>query len=230
MAGAQRRQGSFAAWTMVVFACAGLVLSGCKSGGGNAGRHYLTSATHTSGNSHPTIAGIPGASAATGQPYTFSPVAGDADGDALGFTITNRPAWAQFDTATGRLSGTPTARDIGAFDEIRISVSDGKSAVTLPAFSIRVAAANSLSNAATLSWQPPMENEDGSALMDLAGYRIKYGTRADALTQTITIPNPGLTRYVITDLPPGTYYFALQAYNHAGAESDLSGVASKTIG
>ena len=52
----------------------------------------------------------------------------DPDGKALTFSITNAPAWASFDTATGRLSGTPGAEHVGATSGIVISVSDGSAA------------------------------------------------------------------------------------------------------
>ena len=74
--------------------------------------------------------------------------------------------------------------------------------------------------AATLSWTPPTQNTDGSALTNLAGYRIHYGTSATTLTQSIQIANPGLTTYVIEDLSPGTYYFAVRAFTSNGGESD----------
>ena len=59
---------------------------------------------------------------------------------------------------------------------------------------------------ATLSWTPPTQNTDGSALTNLAGYRILYGTSASALTQTIEIANPGLATYVVTGLSSGNWY------------------------
>ena len=65
----------------------------------------------------------------------------DPDSDTLGFTIQNRPAWASFDTATGRLSGTPTAANVGTFSNIVISVSDGKATASLAAFTITVESA-----------------------------------------------------------------------------------------
>ena len=37
-----------------------------------------------------------------------------------------RPVWAMFDTATGRLSGTPNGAQVGNYTNIDISVSDGK--------------------------------------------------------------------------------------------------------
>ena len=44
----------------------------------------------------PTIGGAPATAATEGTEYAFQPTAADADGDALTFTIANRPAWATF--------------------------------------------------------------------------------------------------------------------------------------
>lgn len=81
-----------------------------------------------------------------------------------------------------------------------------------------------------MSWAAPDENTDGSALTNLAGYRIYYGTSADALDQVIDIPGVGITTYVVDDLAAGTYYFSIRAYNAAGTESALSNIVSDTIG
>jgi hypothetical protein len=45
----------------------------------------------------------------------------------------------------------------------------------------------------------------------------------------IQVSNPGITLYVVDNLAAGTHYFAVTAYNTAGAESDRSAVGSKTI-
>jgi hypothetical protein len=82
---------------------------------------------------------------------------------------------------------------------------------------------------ATLRWTPPTLNTDGSALSDLAGFRIVYGTSATALTQTVDVPNPGATSYVVDGLASGTWYFTARAYNAAGAESANANVASKVV-
>jgi hypothetical protein len=58
-------------------------------------------------NSAPTISGTPPSSVLEGVQYRFRPSASDPDGDTLSFSISNRPAWAAFDSATGELSGTP---------------------------------------------------------------------------------------------------------------------------
>jgi hypothetical protein len=72
-------------------------------------------------------------------------------------------------------------------------------------------------------------NTDGTALTDLAGYHIYYGTSAASLTQLINLPTAGTTVYVVDNLGSGTYYFAIKAYNSAGVESTDSGVVSTTI-
>lgn len=83
--------------------------------------------------------------------------------------------------------------------------------------------------AATLSWTPPTQNTDGTALTNLAGYRIHYGTSPTVLTQAIQIANPGASGYTVTNLAPGTYYFAVRAYTSGGAESATSNTVSKAI-
>jgi hypothetical protein len=75
----------------------------------------------------------------------------------------------------------------------------------------------------TFSWVPPTQNSDGSPISNLAGYKIHYGTRTSDYTQTVSVENAGLTRLVVDNLPSGTYYFAITAYNAQGLESPLSG-------
>lgn len=185
------------------------------------------SITVTAPNRPPTISGSPLPSVTVGQSYVFQPVAADPDGQTLTFSIANRPAWATFSSGTGRLSGTPTAADAGTWGNIQISVSDGQASAQLPAFSIT---ASQVSNgSATLSWQPPTQNADGSPLTNLAGYRIRYGTASNALDNSVQIANPGVTSAVIESLSPATWYFAVTAYNANGVESELSALAQKTI-
>jgi hypothetical protein len=167
----------------------------------------------------------------TGQTYSFAPSASDADGNTLGFSIQNKPSWAIFNTTSGLLNGTPVSA--ASFSNIVISVSDGTASVALPAFSIQVTTPPPpppppVRNA-TLSWMPPTTNTDGSVLTNLAGYKIAYGNSPDALNTIVQLTNAGLTTYVTGDLAPGTYYFAIKAYNATGIESALSNIQSKVI-
>jgi hypothetical protein len=82
---------------------------------------------------------------------------------------------------------------------------------------------------ATLDWTPPTQNSDGSTLTNLAGYTVYYGTAADKLTESVKVSNPGVAAYTLSNLAPGTWYFAVTAYSAAGVESDHSGVVSTQI-
>ena len=81
----------------------------------------------------------------------------------------------------------------------------------------------------TVSWAAPLENVDGTALTDLAGFVIVYGTSTDALSQSVYIDNPSIDRYLLEDLSAGTWYFGVKAYSTSGAESELSTLVSKTL-
>jgi hypothetical protein len=90
-----------------------------------------------------------------------------------------------------------------------------------------LAATASAKGATTLSWTPPTMNEDGSPLK-LTGYRIYWGLAADNLTSSVTLNNPGLTRYVVEQLKPATYYFVATALSSDG-ESEPSNVVAMEI-
>ena len=82
---------------------------------------------------------------------------------------------------------------------------------------------------ATVMWTPSTTNEDESHLDNLAGYKIYYGTVSRTYTNSITINNPGITSYVVDNLAPGTYYFAVTAFNNLGIESNMSNEVRKVI-
>jgi hypothetical protein len=142
-------------------------------------------------NRAPTISGTPPTSVNAGSAYAFRPTAADANGDKLTFSIANKPAWATFSTSTGQLSGTPMSASAGTYANVAISVSDGKASTALAPFAITVA--DTSNGAASLTWMPPTQNTDGTALTNLAGYRIVYGASASQLTQTIQLTNAGLS-------------------------------------
>ena len=76
---------------------------------------------------------------------------------------------------------------------------------------------------ALVSWMPPTENTDGSALVDLAGYLIYYGGSPNTYSSNITIDNVGLTSLLVEGLPPSSdLYFVMTAFNTEGIESSYS--------
>jgi hypothetical protein len=109
------------------------------------------SITVSGGNVAPSISGTPSSTAMTDRWYVFRPSASDADGDALTFSVANKPAWASFSASTGRLAGTPRSSHAGTYNNIVVRVSDGKAVRALPAFSITVSSGNT---APTISGTP----------------------------------------------------------------------------
>jgi hypothetical protein len=116
-----------------------LILTAC-GGGGMISPATVASVPDTpvAVNRAPVISGTPATSVDQGSGYQFSPVATDADGDTLSFQVVNLPAWANFDSTRGKISGTPTSGDVGIYSNIVISVSDGTTTSALAPFSISV--------------------------------------------------------------------------------------------
>jgi hypothetical protein len=179
----------------------------------------------------PVLSGTPAATATVGSAYSFQPRGHDPSGLRLTFQAWNKPSWLKFDRATGRLYGTPTAADVGKYAHIDIGASNGHVETDLRSFSITVRSLGSQlpPSAVTIEWSPPTENTNGSALTDLAGYHLYYGTTQSDLTKVVDITNPGLASYVLSDLTAGTWYFALTSVNTAGVESMRSTVISTLV-
>ena len=183
---------------------------------------------------HVMISGSPEGKVLVGDLYRFSPQLAKAPAADPVFTISNKPSWAYFDAKTGLLSGTPAAREVGVFKGIQISVLAGPAHAALPPFSITVAPNPNTphhpvvpihhggANAVTVSWLAPADNTNGTALTNLRGYKLYYGEAPRDYSSTIKVSNPGLTTYLIENLSPGRYYFAVTAYNSLGEESDFS--------
>jgi hypothetical protein len=179
-------------------------------------------------NNAPTISGNPPAAVIVGNNYSFTPTASDPDvGDTLSFSIQNKPVWADFDTATGTLSGVAVQGSEGIYANIQITVSDGDLSASMPQFAVEVTQV-ALGSAA-LSWTAPTQNTDGSPLTDLAAYKIYYGNSPGSYPNQIQIDNPGITTYVVENLVPDTYFFVATSINSMGIESDFSNSVSKTV-
>jgi hypothetical protein len=136
-------------------------------------------------NRPPTITGTPATTVSAGSAYSFRPVASDPDGNTLRFSIQGQPSWATFSTSTGRLSGTPTAANVGTSARITITVTDGTASTSLASFTIQVTAA--ANRAPTISGNPPR------TVMVSTAYSFQPSAAdADGNTLSFTIANkPG---------------------------------------
>jgi hypothetical protein len=149
---------------------------------------------------------------------TITPSASDADGDALTFSISNRPSWANFSSQTGVLTGTPAAGDVGVFTPV-FTVSDGRAQASNQS---RITVSAAVAGRATLSWQAPTQRVDGTPLTNLAGFRVYYGNSANDMNFVIQVADPGARSQLIENLTVGTWFFAATAYDDTGGESSRS--------
>jgi hypothetical protein len=178
----------------------------------------------------PIISGTPSTSVTAGSPYGFQPSASDAFGQPLSFSVKNKPAWASFSIATGRLYGTPTKAQAGTYSSVQISTTNGRVVSALPAFNITVktGATTTGTGSARLYWVEPTKNTNGTPVSNLGGVRIYYGTSASNLSHMVQVASP-TTAYTIGNLAAGVWYFAAAAYTTTGIQGSRSAVASKTV-
>ena len=177
------------------------------------------------------ISGAPPTTAGVGQFYSFSPNVVSPAGSSVTYVVSNKPAWAQFGAATGTLSGTPSTGSAATDANIVISVLSGTQSASLPAFNITVQpAAPTAAGAAILSWSRPTKNTDGSPLMNLAGFVIRYGTGSAALLdKQISITSASATSAEVSNLSTGYWYFKVCAINAANLQSEFSAIVGKAI-
>jgi hypothetical protein len=169
-------------------------------------------------NRPPTISGTPAGAVSVGQAYDFTPTATDPDGQALTFTIVNRPSWASFDAATGRLSGTPVAGDVGSVAAITITVSDGVATASLPAFTISVVPTNvpptisgtpptSVTAGQAYSFTPTAADPDGQTLTFAIANRpscATFNTSTGRLNGTPAMADAGTYSDIVISVSDGT--------------------------
>lgn len=72
-----------------------------------------------------------------------------------------------------------------------------------------------------LSWIAPDQNADGSELVDLAGYRVYFGESSRDYGKVVELTDTSATSHTL-DLPTGSYYFAMTAFDTEGHESSYS--------
>jgi hypothetical protein len=130
--------------------------------------------------------------------------------------------------ASPSVSGSPAATALST-----ASVSSSSSGTTQTSGSSNSSSSSAepigTSDTVTLLWSAPSENINGTALTNLAGYEIYYGTSLTAMTNKITINTVGMQTYVISNLYSGTWYFEVIAVNASGIESNPSAIVSTII-
>jgi hypothetical protein len=84
---------------------------------------------------------------------------------------------------------------------------------------------------AVLSWRAPTTRSNGDPLSisEIEGYTLHYGAAPGNYTRSISIEDPYTTSVTLTDLPRGTYYFAITTHDTGGLRSSYSDAAKRVI-
>jgi len=208
-----------------------LICSACMLAGCHGGTESITQSS-SAASERIAITGTPPTTVSVDSIYQFQPTT-TGGGASVGYSVQNKPAWAQFDTATGRLMGTPDIA--GVYPNIVISATTASASASLPAFSVTVSpstveGSSSGPGTAALTWLAPATNTDGTPVNDLAGFHIYYGA-ASTFTSLVDDETGDISTgtYTVTGLAPGTYVFQVCAYNALGVESAPSNQVTVTV-
>jgi Putative Ig domain len=182
----------------------------------------------------PTISGKPVTTVQAGSHYAFQPATTDPSGGVLTFSVTGLPAWAAFNATTGLLSGTPATSNVGAYSNIKISVTDGQSSVSLAAFSIQVTAiasppantppkisgtpATTVQAGSAYSFEPAASDADGNTLTFAITNKptwANFSTKTGQLSGTPASANVGTTSGITISVTDGKATVSLPAFNLA---------------
>ncbi|NVK29713.1 MAG: hypothetical protein HWE20_01825, partial [Gammaproteobacteria bacterium] len=193
-------------------------------------------------NDAPVISGQPAIAVNEDSVYSFTPSVADDDGDALNFSIQNKPRWATFDATSGQLSGTPTNDDVGVVQNIVVSVSDGQITRSLASFNLQVlntqdapviagTPATTVDEDSTYSFTPTASDDDGDALIFSITNKpswASFDVNTGALTGTPANGHVGSTTGIVISVSDGTDTVALAAFDLEVVNTQDSPVISGT--
>lgn len=159
------------------------------------------------------------AGVAHGQTLTFS-----VDTTISGANVIPRLTWATTPAAT-----SCTASGDAAWTGTKTTSGTQTLAAVAPPRSYTLTCAFPGDTTATVHWVAPTTNTDGSALTDLAGFRVIYGNSPTNFSQSRAVPGASVLTSAFNSLTPGTWYFKVRAVNTSGVESNDSNTRSKQI-
>lgn len=98
---------------------------------------------------------------------------------------------------------------------------------------------------AVLTWEAPVTREDGTCLDELAAYEVSYGLSSGVYEKTEKVEAAKMSSsatgrstdcgdvrsysYLVDNLSPASWYFAVRAVDKAGNRSDYSNEAITTV-
>jgi hypothetical protein len=136
--------------------------------------------------------------------------------------LTAAVTWSSSNTAAATISNAAGSNGLAT------SIAEGSTTIKAMSGTVSGTAALSVADrSVSLKWDAPTTNTDGTALTDLAGYKLRYGNSPGVYQTTLTLGTG--TSYALNNLAAGTYYFTVTAFNNGGIESTFSNETWKTI-
>jgi Putative Ig domain len=192
-----------------------------------------------------TISGTAPATVKAGSAYSFTPTVTQVGGYKRVYAIVAKPVWATFNSATGTLSGTPTAANVGTYRYIVINVQDGLNSATLPSFTITVQPSTTTTDTVKISGTPPTTVKAGSpysfkpTATDSLGKTLSYSVQnkpawasfsiaTGLLSGTPSASQAGTYTGIAIKASDGTASAALPSFNIAVTSATATGQATVT--
>jgi hypothetical protein len=147
-------------------------------------------------------------------------------------TLAGAPTYTTTFSSSSTFSRVITVKfraDAAATLRVNYTQTGGGGSINMQAAALSQAATTTTTSSATLTWQPPTLNTDGSPLTDLAAFKVYWGTTQGSYTRSQQVANAAARSYTVTGLATGTWYFVVTALSSQGVESPYSNVWTKTI-
>jgi hypothetical protein len=114
---------------------------------------------------------------------------------------------------------------------VRCEAMDWAGNVSRASFLVSVVLAAADSYSANLSWVVPSSRENGDplAITELAGYEVYVIAEASGEDQLLAIDDPMVSKLVVPNLAPDTYFFSISSIDKDGLISRLSSIISLIV-
>ena len=80
-----------------------------------------------------------------------------------------------------------------------------------------------------MSWNAPTTQANGTAIGNLTGFRVYYGTASGVYSSNVYVPGATTSSATLSRLSSGTWYFTVTSVDASGNESSLGYEMSKSL-
>jgi hypothetical protein len=143
----------------------------------------------------------------------------DPEREELNYSTSNFPPFLTLDPNTSIIFGTPKLQDIGVYQDIKISISDGINTIIAGPYTVQV---EKELFKIEVTWTEVTQDVDSDNISNVSGYKIYLSKALDDYYQEVTIEDSTIISHNIGRLAAGTYFISMKSYLTSGLESELS--------